>query len=368
VAKASRLLLEAQSRYKPRFADRLTELFATTLQLDEQLAAAFLGDVGVGHPGSYDVATQYRTQVGTRVDMRIRALQGQATEAEIWCEHKLDTELSRRQLDYPALLQETGARSTKMVAIAADHLKLPDEWITLTWGQIASMVDGVGATRGGRDWRTRAQATGASGVDRVLAEFAWSLEDFGFAVVQPLTPELVSVWKRLDTTFVVIGELLDGASRRVASELNWELDKGDGDDGWMWFLLKAPGSSWIGERDTLPQIAIADSDAWTHDASGDALVCAGVEFKRKDEADLRLRFEWLEQLELEGFIFTVIDGEFPVCYRTLPLVAVADAGERLSTQVQFISDWAIDAFRTLVELDSGNSRVRDEADGRHSSR
>jgi hypothetical protein len=64
VARASRLLLEAQSRYKPLFEDRLTELFATALLLDAELAAAFLDEVGIARTSSYDVGTQVRTEVG----------------------------------------------------------------------------------------------------------------------------------------------------------------------------------------------------------------------------------------------------------------------------------------------------------------
>src|SRR4051794_40425903 len=84
-------LLDAALTYSNGSENRLTEVFATVLEVHEKFARALFDRVGIALPDDvrFQAFTQKAVAEGARPDMVVRALDGPHLVAQLWSEHKV---------------------------------------------------------------------------------------------------------------------------------------------------------------------------------------------------------------------------------------------------------------------------------------
>ena len=174
---ANTVLRQAAARFEEhRQEDRLTAVFAATLQRNEQLVQALMRKCGVRLRSdglSFDVCPQAAIRHGTRAsrttDIAITALRGSMPVGRLWCEGKLYAPEGRRQLDdqFAALSERTPATGNgRLVAIvlrdedeetirAAERQSPTFKIRVITWLDVKDLVNEVGASALGADWLDR---------------------------------------------------------------------------------------------------------------------------------------------------------------------------------------------------------------------
>jgi hypothetical protein len=174
---ASTVLRRAAARFgEHRQEDRLTAVFAATLQRNEQLTQALMKKCGVRLRSdglTFDVSPQapirHDTRASRTTDIAITALRGSTPVGRLWCEGKLYAPEGPRQLDdqFAALSEQTPATGNgRLVAIvlgdedeekikAAQRHSPAFKIRVITWLDVKDLVNEVGASALGADWLDR---------------------------------------------------------------------------------------------------------------------------------------------------------------------------------------------------------------------
>ena len=194
--KAAETVLQAIARYPfGRAEDRLTEIFAYTLQAVPELAALLIDKVEappLGEAGELSVFTQNAMSNAGRPDMRIVYFDSAGNSRSILSEHKIDAPRTAYQdVAYP------GWDSDKTIFIAPDSYPSAGRGAFdcyLTWREVAGACHQVGRRAVDSDrWRSQALGLGTLGRTRAVEEFIRYLESAPVQVgrMMPLTNKTV---------------------------------------------------------------------------------------------------------------------------------------------------------------------------------
>ncbi len=178
--RAADLLLEAVDR-TPVPEDRLTELLAHALAMDDDLRARFCKLCSVPGLVNADIRTQRRLSTTRRVDLELLLREGPARHAT-WIEIKAGAPEQKDQLhDYAVELDRLYGDQGTLVALAPTGDSIFEQARSteafgrplaqsVTWQQVENEVNATGGERDGRGWRQTAGRAQATARQRTLLE------------------------------------------------------------------------------------------------------------------------------------------------------------------------------------------------------
>ena len=380
--RARQELLDSALTYFDGSENRLTEIFATTLEVHEDFARAFFDRVDIDLPDDvhFQAFTQKAVAEGARPDMVVRALQGQHLVAQLWSEHKIrgggfrDMQLE----DYRDILarERSQSRLVGIVAEVESGSEGPD-WRMLTWQQVAELANTVGARRGaangaGRDWRTSALGPTAPARERVLHEFVRYIEEENEAVVNPLDSENLQAFKKAAETTLGLVALLDRAGQHMHPEFEPDEAGPDGaeDGSYYWQLFTTPEESWLsrieaGGFQAYPELMAASDDSWWSDSRGEPAFGVGYTLDARLYESLAADADWLARLAHASVDLDIYDDYVRV-FCTKPIADVLGEGSTLDEQARALARWAKPGLTTVGELDPGDFELPSERRQRRS--
>jgi len=385
--RARQELLDSALTYFDGSENRLTEVFATVLEVHEGFARALFDRVGIDLPDDvrFKASTQKAVAEGARPDMVLLALQGQHLVAQLWSEHKIDGGGFRdMQLeDYRDALARERSQS-RLLGIVADVESGSDgpDWRMLTWQEVAELANSVGAkwaaNGAARDWRASALEPTAPARERLLHEFIWYVEEENDAVVNPLGSENLQAFEKAAETTVGLLALLDRAGQHMLPEFEPEEDDldGAGDGSYYWQLFATPDGSWLnrieaGGFEAYPELMAAADDLWWADSRGEPAFGVGYTLDARLYESLAADADWLARLAHAGVDLDIYNDCVRV-FCTKPIVDVLGEGATLDEQARALARWAKPGLTTVGELDPGDfelpskrrrRRRRDTSDG-----
>jgi hypothetical protein len=185
-SEARKWLLDAALRIEPsQRENRLSEIFATVLSLDNGLASNLFAHHRIQlklpsqEPVSFKVRTQRMLDEKSQrsIDLEIVADSGGKEVARLWCECKVKAREGVKQLDDQFVaLKKSKPRRSRLVAVVrthADRKKIedrkdgrPDGFKVgiITWSEVAALVAGRGGELAKSGWQEKATAPRASQV------------------------------------------------------------------------------------------------------------------------------------------------------------------------------------------------------------
>jgi hypothetical protein len=364
--RARQELLDSALTYFDGSENRLTEVFATALEVHEDFARAFFDRVDIELPDDvhFQAFTQKAVAEGARPDMVVRALQGQHLVAQLWSEHKVggggfrDMQLE----DYrDALARERSQGRLVGIVAEVESGSEGSDWRMLTWQQVAELANSVGARWGaangtGRDWRISALEPTAPARERVLHEFIWYIEEENEAVVNPLDSENLQAFQKAAETTLGLVALLDRAGQHMRPEFEPEEAGPDGaDDGsYYWQLFTTPEGSWLsrieaGGFEAYPELMAASDDPWSSDSRGEPAFGVGYTLDEQLYELLAADAEWLARLAHAGVDLDIYDGWVRI-FCTKPMADVLGEGATLDEQARALARWAKQGLTTVGDL------------------
>src|SRR4051812_2951841 len=275
MAPGRRWLTDALERLpRSQGEDRLTEVFAATLESSPRLAAWFVRQALTAHApasldvGAYIVSTQVVVGNG-RPDMAITVQDAAGATRRILSEHKI------KAVDTPAQREQYASRreSDALVAVVPEGYARPEGFERITWFAVATAADAIGRSYGGRHWR---DAT-VSAESRMLAEFVNYLErkDVGVAILDPMTSRDVFTYRHARDSLVKAKTLLEQAARQLDHAVQIE-ERGSRDPFRSWFA-KVPAPKW--PFDVEPwitgELLVSAQDNWVRDPLDEPAFAAG---------------------------------------------------------------------------------------------
>ncbi len=353
-------LLEAASSHPRRYGveDQLTEVFATVLEANDDLARGLFVAAGLPAGERFVVRTQVEVVKGSRPDMLVDSFRrDNAHVSRLWCEHKVDsTYLPRQRERYAEALRnrpgESGASRliviTHHVADAADR---PGDWIGFTWQEIGELVERVGRAWAKRGWREEALQPDAPAKWRLAYELLWYLEEKGLATVHAFNAANLAAYELLNDTEAALMALLERSAQQSRS---LEVLEQDSDSLSHWVQFKLP-SGWLeelGDEIVSIEILAANRDYWSADRLTEPALGVGLSFSASLHEDLSVKTGWIEQLGAAGFSFALWEDWVRV-YRTRPLRDLLEAGDSFGNQAALIRDWTDEGVEALRHLDPG---------------
>jgi hypothetical protein len=358
VAPARKSLLDAAtSRGKE---DRLTEVFATVLDVHDELASALFIEVDLPLGERFQVLTQVTVVPGSRPDMTIHSLaRNGAVVSRLWSEHKLEAGFGLRQRErYLAALRELEGQG-ELIFIVTDAPTAREEgdWRGFTWQEIGELVDRVGRDWGGHEWRTGALKADAPAKHRLLAELLWYLEDKELAVVHSFNRDNIFAYKLGSETMRALAALLERAAQNAAPLV--PSDSGDEDVVTLWEQFQIPPGSWL-ERFTRYDVGVeliaSDRDYWSPAQYDEPVLGAGYSFEGMLHPALSVRREWVEQLDAAGFSCELW-ADWVRVYKTMRMSEILEMGESLNAQARGLGTWIQAAILELGQLDPGELQL-----------
>jgi hypothetical protein len=355
MARARKSLLDAVSSHGKE--DRLTEVFATVLDTHVELAAALFTKVGLPVGERFQVFTQVSVVPGSRPDMLVHSLgRTGAVVSRLWSEHKLDAGFGDMQRErYLAALDDLeGPRRLVLIVRDAPTAREDGDWRGFTWQEIGELVNAVGRTWGGRDWRQRALGPDAPAKHRLLGELLWYLEDKDLAVVHSLNADNLLAYKLMVETGRGLFALLERAAQNA--DALTPSHGGNEDDVTLWQQFEPPKESWLdgfSGFEVSVELLASDRDYWSPARHDEPALAAGYSFEAALHPALSARREWVAQLDAAGFSCELW-AQWVRVYRTMPMSELLGAGDSLNAQAQVLGVWAQDAITELGRLDPGD--------------
>lgn len=385
-----RSLALAASSNKHSSENRLTEVYATVLEANRELARRVLGRVNLPWPVQYRVFTQETLPVSGKIDLILRGFDASGKLATVlYAEHKepggpWQTEqpekylrdLARETCDGAEgrLLVVVGSskdvagrvrhRARSYVASAAEEaarlaVEQPNRHIVFTtWQELGGLAEDAGLSRcpPGNAWREAAATPDAPAAQRILLELIWYLEEEGYAVTKPLTKEHLAIYHQAVEMDASIEALIAGVSERLTDDriAGFRLEKpkrlraADAADR-QTFL--APARSWVARYEGTLYLGFDEEPDTDRARQGFLAACAVVELPKRHAERLRERASFMNELNARELQFDVVDhGGY--CWAKLPATDLLQAAT-LEAQTERLSTWAKEAFARVLTLKPG---------------
>ncbi len=345
-------LLDAARRYAPRSENRLSEILALVLSTHDEFAGSLLRHVGLPVGDRFEVLRQEKVAPGCVLDMVVRSARAAGgLVSELWCEHKTVSDFRPEQReDYARELASRHGEGRLLTITPRSTDDVRGLWEHMTWQQLGELADRVGRGWHRSDWRKAALAPEAPARARLLHELLWYLEQEGYSVTRPMTPDDIHVFGAIRETADLIATLLDEA----AAHLNAVESNVDEEDDYIcgWFVIEPPTDSWLDSLapgEAFCDCAIADSDDWWPQGTGEPAVGAGYSFDSKEHGRLSGDTEWLDCIEEAGYSLEPWTN-YLRCWQTKPLADFLTDGDSLSVQAKAIADWARRSIEGLSQI------------------
>lgn len=345
-------LLEALGRDRRSNENRLTELFATALVANPQLASRLLEEAGLSATERVEARTMVWTGDGLQnVDMELLAIRDVGgVESRLWSEHKIDSPLGPTQPeDYLAALRRRDGKGHLMVIVDSEQQAQEAEgrgFRALTWQLVGDWIDEIGQAWASGHWRDAALEPDAPARWRVLEEFLWHLEEEGVTVVSPLDSTLVAAFKYSARAEETIADLIERAGRQL-HPFSISNDSAEGE-----LLFEAPSGLWGSQAEPALYLSADSDDGWAVAPEGTPAFGAGITMDANAYDPLREKVDWIASLEQQGFGFYV-DDDGLWCLRSLPMERIASAEKSIANQARELATWTREAFESIVALDPG---------------
>ncbi len=347
-------MLEAVNRDHRSLENRTTELLATTLVANPELAARLLTRVGLRSASSIEARTMVWTGDGLQnVDMELLAIDRDGhVVARMWSEHKVDSGLGPTQAeDYATALARAHPDAKLAVIVAEENERKRAEasgFPGLAWQEIGDWADELGRAWEGPRWREKALEPSQAGKWRVLDEFLWHLDEEVAVSSPPLDATLVHAWKDAERAEESILGLLERTSR-LLDPFGAEMSK---NEDVLAIVIESPNGVWGDQAEAYLLLIAQDDDDWAREPKEGPAFGAGIAMDVRAYDALRNQTDWKRSLYTQGFGFCDTEDEL-WCLRSLAMAELASKDQSAAAQASQLATWAREALEAISQLEPG---------------
>ncbi len=364
MARAPQSLFEAVRRAKRE--DRLTDLLALVLEEHLAFANAVLEAAGLPAAAQVRARPQVPTRRGRQVDLEMVGFDEQGIAvARLWSENKTGARYQPEQLPDYAEDIPNDPRARQLITIVDDLSEVPGDeqspqssrWMGFTWQDVAVLAWRAGRSLAPEDqaptWRKAARSPQAAASQRILSELLNYLEEEHRVVLNPLGHEHVASFACMVEASQVLGELVAGAARSAAPNVDDKLTwSEDGDSVWQCFTATG---TWAEALGGWPDLEAADNDFWAGDRIDEPAFGVGYTFGAELE-DVLLSAQtapWRAELAQHGFSVRAVDRSAVYVRQTKYLAELIPAGVTLDAQTRVLTRWVDEALGLVAQHDPG---------------
>lgn len=378
---APRLLVQALQSYGDDLEDRLTEVLATTLEVNDKFCRGLLREIGL-EPDERSFSIQTQEGFGGQprlVDLVIRGVDPSGRQsATVFVENKYNPARRSRAYwfsedqttrQFATLQEQPGTK--RLIGIASEfdvrllegptHAARYDPRADgcsklVTWERIRELA--LETYGKGSGWLEAARRPGASVPQRFLLEFIRYLEMEGDHL-GALDDEDVFVLAREARSRERIERVLDHAAEALSAQFDVEVAEEDFDsdrdapNGGRrdWVSLPAPDGTWLADLlDGGISLMIADASYVDDRVVGVPTAYAGIAWNAGREAsDVIKGSEWESQAAKVGL---TLYWESTYCnvYAAKPLLEAVGKADTLADQAQTLAEWARQSVQLGLQL------------------
>lgn len=380
-----RLLIEALYKYAADREDRLTEVFASVLEVNSDLCQALTERLGLGcHPASFTVGTQFGPPKQRRlVDLVLRGVDSDGSAvATIFIESKYnpqkrlephwfteDQAVRQRR----ALETEPGEQLLAGVASKSDLERLdgpaearppfdprPSYDAVISWEDVKELVRRLPANM---STPTTAKSGEIPTSDRLPLEFLAYFELEGDTVGALGSDDLFAL-SRIALAQDRVDRLLYRATEKLAAEFSplndseefafEPAEEGAADEG-VYYSAPAPEGSWLRDLREAELFVMVATDADDDDATAEPLVYVGAWWNAGREGKQRIaKSNWEDRvrdsLTRDASADIEWDKNTISVALTRPLREIADAGNTIAQQAKVLAEWAQRSLLAVLKL------------------
>lgn len=358
---ATSLLLAAERTSSPN-EDRLTEVFATVVAANPELAEWLAKRAGTPPPATYE-SVEVDTQVWTgrgadHVDMQVQFWAAGRVALRVWSEHKTVTPFERTQATRYADAAERGPK-TGLLGITAPRGAGPDDprWEREDWQAVLDAAVGKLREKHGRAWRSAGAARDAPAAERLLYELVSYLEvrsEFRVMVPDPLQSLDVIAYQRVKSARALVKELFSAVHDEITLDVAYGPDRNSKME-YRWMRFSGASPLQPDTERAWPDLIVSVNDDWrpANQRTGEPAFGVGHTFQKRARQALppELQDPSPELLEALGPLATL--GEFDGhgrLYFTKYLAELVAFGPSLQDQARAVARWAEERLDQLDRL------------------